>query len=120
LWPKYKNLVSKRERLYKVLERDFEGNKERFFAFFSLPKKRKRGDEDPTLSEDRFQSYRKIVEAKPWCEADLEAERQKEQYRNPNGEFAEGMWTAQWGAKNSWEVWREMKRERYVKEKKSG
>ncbi|KAJ7882607.1 hypothetical protein B0H14DRAFT_3754400 [Mycena olivaceomarginata] len=120
LWPKYKNLVSKRERLYKVLERDFEGNKERFFAFFSLPKKRKRGDEDPTLSEDRFQSYRKIVEAKPWCEADLEAERQKEQYRNPNGEFAEGMWTARWGAKNSWEVWREMKRERYVKEKKSG
>ncbi|KAJ7786827.1 hypothetical protein B0H14DRAFT_3893495 [Mycena olivaceomarginata] len=120
LWPKYKNLVSKRERLYKVLERDFEGNKERFFAFFSLPKKRKRGDEDPTLSEDRFQSYRKIVEAKPWCEADLEAERQKEQYRNPNGEFAEGMWTARWGAKNSWEVWREMKRERYMKEKKSG
>ncbi|KAJ7870206.1 hypothetical protein B0H14DRAFT_2503385 [Mycena olivaceomarginata] len=119
-WPKYKNLVSKRERLYKVLERDFEGNKERFFAFFSLPKKRKRDDEDPTLSEDRFQSYRKIVEAKPWCEADLEAERQKEQYHNSNGEFAEGKWTARWGAKNSWEVWREMKRERYVKEKKSG
>ncbi|KAJ7362711.1 hypothetical protein DFH08DRAFT_930899 [Mycena albidolilacea] len=78
LWPKYKNPVSKRERLYKILEQDFEGNKERFFAFFSVPKKRKRGDEDPTLSEDRLQSYRKIVEAKPWCEADLEAERQKE------------------------------------------
>jgi hypothetical protein len=120
LWPKYKNPVSKRERLYKVVEQDFEGNKERFFAFFSVPKKRKRGDEDPTLSEDRLQSYRKIVEAKPWCEADLEAERQKEQYRNRNGEFAEDMWTARWGAKNSWEVWREMKRERYVKEKKSG
>ncbi|KAJ7312320.1 hypothetical protein DFH08DRAFT_943688 [Mycena albidolilacea] len=120
LWPKYKNPVSKRERLYKVLEQDFEGNKERFFAFFSVPKKRKRGDEDPTLSEDRLQSYRKIVEAKPWCEADLEAERQKEQYRNRNGEFAEDMWTARWGANNSWEVWREMKRERYVREKKSG
>ncbi|KAJ7826162.1 hypothetical protein B0H14DRAFT_3144970 [Mycena olivaceomarginata] len=48
-------------------------------------KKRKRDDEDPTLSEDRFQSYRKIVEAKPWCEADLEAERQKEQYHHPTG-----------------------------------
>ncbi|KAJ7836579.1 hypothetical protein B0H14DRAFT_3141719 [Mycena olivaceomarginata] len=91
-WPKYKNLVSKRERLYKVTKRGFS-------PFFSLPKKRKRDDEDPTLSEDRFQSYRKIVEAKPWCEADLEAERQKEQYHNSNGEFAEGKWTARWGCK---------------------
>ncbi|KAJ7898296.1 hypothetical protein B0H14DRAFT_2557328 [Mycena olivaceomarginata] len=109
LWPKYKNPVSKRERLYKVVEQDFEGNKERReSAVTRIP------------LYDRLQSYRKIVEAKPWCEADLEAERQKEQYRNRNGEFAEDMWTARWGAKNFWEVWREMKRERYVKEKKSG
>jgi hypothetical protein len=41
LWPKYKNPVSKRERLYKVVEQDFEGNKERFFRFLLCTKEEK-------------------------------------------------------------------------------
>jgi len=36
-WPKYSNLVSKRERLGRVLEQDFGGDKEKFFTFFSVP-----------------------------------------------------------------------------------
>ncbi|KAK7029927.1 hypothetical protein R3P38DRAFT_2932454 [Favolaschia claudopus] len=118
LWSKYKNIVSKRERLYRILSEDFEGNKDRFFSFFTVPqiaKKRKRVIED----EDRLRSFRKIVEAVPWCEADLQVERRKEQYHGLNGEFCESRWAEHWGTMNCWEVWREIEKERYEKSKTS-
>jgi hypothetical protein len=124
-WGKYKNLVSKRERLQRILAEDFGGDKDKFFDFFSVKssgekeKKRKRADEGPAASKERFQPYRGIVEARPWCETDVVAERQKEHYRSAAGEFSEELWVARWGTKNTWEVWRDMKMERYVKQKKS-
>ncbi|KAK7034808.1 hypothetical protein R3P38DRAFT_3493032 [Favolaschia claudopus] len=117
-WSKYKNIVSKRERLYRILSEDFRGDKDRFFSFFTvpqMPKKRKRMVED----EERLRSFRKIVEAAPWCEADILLEHQKEQYYGPNGEFSELRWTEHWGSMNCWEVWREIKKERYEKSKSS-
>ncbi|KAK7041155.1 hypothetical protein R3P38DRAFT_2512672 [Favolaschia claudopus] len=62
-WSKYKNIVSKRERLYRILSEDFKGDKDRFFSFFTvpqMPKKRKRMVED----EDRLRSFRKIVDTR--------------------------------------------------------
>ncbi|KAJ6513965.1 hypothetical protein DFH09DRAFT_1099835 [Mycena vulgaris] len=120
-WSKYSNLVSKRERLYRILTQDFGGDKERFFRFFSVPptssKKRKRPADEPTSSEEHFRSFRKMVEAIPWCDADLVAERQKDHFLGPDGEFAEALWMGKWTGMNSWEIWREIGRERYVKEK---
>ncbi|KAK7001113.1 hypothetical protein R3P38DRAFT_2649808 [Favolaschia claudopus] len=121
-WPKYKNIVSKRERLYRILSEDFAGDKQRFFAFFTvpqIPKKRKRAKEEPDSPEDHFRSFRKIVEAAPWCEADLAVERGKEQYHGSNGEFSDMQWAAKWGTRNSWEIWREVGNERYEKSKNS-
>ncbi|KAJ7137298.1 hypothetical protein C8R46DRAFT_1357612 [Mycena filopes] len=120
-WPRYSNLVSKRERLYRILIQDFGGNKERFFNFFSVPppvaKKRKRADDEPTTVEDHYRSFRKIVEAVPWCEADLATERRNNQYLGADGNFSEDLWKGRWKTSNGWEVWREIGRERYVKEK---
>jgi hypothetical protein len=54
-WGKYKNLVSKRERLQRILAEDFGGDKDKFFDFFSVKssgekeKKRKRADEEPRV-----------------------------------------------------------------------
>ncbi|KAK7012493.1 hypothetical protein R3P38DRAFT_2550330 [Favolaschia claudopus] len=121
-WPKYKNIVSKRERLYRILSEDFAGDKQRFFAFFTvpqIPKKRKRAKEEADSPEDHFRSFRKIVEAAPWCEADLAVERGKEQYHGSNGEFSDMQWAAKWGTRNSWEIWREVGNERYEKSKNS-
>ncbi|KAJ6475874.1 hypothetical protein DFH09DRAFT_952599 [Mycena vulgaris] len=120
-WPKYSNLVSKRERLHRILTQDFGNNKDKFFGFFSVAppasKKRKRADNETTQAAEHFRSFRKIVEALPWCEADLKAERQQDQYVDSNGEFDEALWTERWDPKNAWEIWREIGRERYVKEK---
>ncbi|KAK6972280.1 hypothetical protein R3P38DRAFT_3485618 [Favolaschia claudopus] len=123
-WPKYKNIVSKRERLYRILSEDFAGDKQRFFTFFTvpqIPKKRKRAKEEPESLEDseHFRSFRKIVEAAPWCEADLLAEREKEQYHGSNGRFCDLQWAGKWGTMNSWEIWRELGDERYEKTKSS-
>ncbi|KAK7002508.1 hypothetical protein R3P38DRAFT_3283450 [Favolaschia claudopus] len=121
-WPRFRNIVSKRERLYRILKEEFSGDKERFFSFFSVPsvtKKRKRPQDEPVAPEERFRSFRKIVEAAPWCEADVLAERQKEQYYGADGEFSSSLWGERWGSMNSWEVWRSMEKEHYEKKKDS-
>ncbi|KAK7012432.1 hypothetical protein R3P38DRAFT_3019255 [Favolaschia claudopus] len=101
--PKYSNLVSKRERIY-------------------LPppatKKRKRGADASDLPTEYFRSFRKIVEAIPWREADIVAERQKAEYLDGEGEFSDVKWGQVWDAKNSWEIWREIGKERYQNTKK--
>ncbi|KAK6992375.1 hypothetical protein R3P38DRAFT_2658867 [Favolaschia claudopus] len=121
-WPKYKNIVSKRERLYRILSEDFAGDKQRFLTFFTvpqIPKKRKRAKDESDSPEDHFRSFRKIVEAAPWCESDLQIERRNEKYVDSNGNFSDALWTEKWGTMNGWEIWREVKGERYEKEKKT-
>ncbi|KAJ6614355.1 hypothetical protein B0H10DRAFT_1950725 [Mycena sp. CBHHK59/15] len=117
-WPKYSNLVSKRERLHRILTNDFGGDKDRFFAFFATPptarRKHKRTEEEPSESvpsQEHFRSFRKIVEAVPWCEANLVSERSKIEYYSGDGEFSEALWNAKWADKNVWEVWRAIGRE---------
>ncbi|KAK7054275.1 hypothetical protein R3P38DRAFT_3579613 [Favolaschia claudopus] len=121
-WSKYSNLVSKRERLYRVLTQDFMGDKERFFSFFSVPtpanKKRKRTTDNSGASEEYFRAFRKIVEAMPWCDADIIAEQQKAEYLDEAGQFLKEKWATVWDVKNSWEIWREIGKERYENTKK--
>ncbi|KAJ7199401.1 hypothetical protein GGX14DRAFT_661923 [Mycena pura] len=116
-WSKYSNLVSKRERIHRVLLQDFEGNKDDFFSFFSspppAPPPRKRIKLEGNTPEERFRPYRKIVEAIPWCDADLAAERKKDEYCSPDGEFSAERWSQHWNGMNSWQVWRAIGRERY-------
>ncbi|KAJ7660297.1 hypothetical protein DFH06DRAFT_1130189 [Mycena polygramma] len=68
-WPKYSNLVSKRERLHRILTQDFEGDKGRFLAYFSVSppatKKRKRAANDATPSDEHFRSLKRCHGAKP-------------------------------------------------------
>ncbi|KAK7012524.1 hypothetical protein R3P38DRAFT_2550323 [Favolaschia claudopus] len=93
-WSKYSNLVSKRERTYRALTQDFAGDKDRFFNFFTVSavsKKRKRQSEPPSSTE-QFRSFRKIVEAIPWYENDISAERRNEEYLDSTGEFSEVEW----------------------------
>ncbi|KAK6983888.1 hypothetical protein R3P38DRAFT_3457856 [Favolaschia claudopus] len=106
-WSKYSNLVSKRERIYRVLTQDFAGDKDRFFNFFTVSavsKKRKRQSEPPSVSTEQFRSFRKIVEAIPWCENDISAERRNEEYLDSTGEFSEVEWGKRWLPRNSWEI----------------
>ncbi|KAK7043492.1 hypothetical protein R3P38DRAFT_3177959 [Favolaschia claudopus] len=121
-WSKYSNLVSKRERIHRVLMQDFAGDKERFFNFFTVPppatKKRKRGANESDLPTEYFRSFRKIVEAIPWREADIVAERQKAEYFDDEGEFSDVKWGQVWDGKNSWEIWRKIGKERYQNTKK--
>ncbi|KAJ7628600.1 hypothetical protein FB45DRAFT_1028678 [Roridomyces roridus] len=119
-WGSFKNIVSKRERLHRILNEDFGGDKSLFFSYFTAPptadkppaRKKIKTDDD---LKSKYRPYRKIVEARPWCEADLVVEREKGQYRTVTGEFSTELWVARWGSKNSWEVWREIARERYNK-----
>ncbi|KAJ7610076.1 hypothetical protein FB45DRAFT_761555 [Roridomyces roridus] len=119
-WGSFKNIVSKRERLHRILTEDFGGDKSLFFSYFTAPptadkppaRKKIKTDDD---LKSKYRPYRKIVEARPWCEADLVVEREKGQYRTVTGEFSTELWVARWGSKNSWEVWREIARECYNK-----
>ncbi|KAK7064721.1 hypothetical protein R3P38DRAFT_3419544 [Favolaschia claudopus] len=121
-WPKYSNLVSKRERIHRVLTQDFAGDKDRFFNFFTVSasssKKRKRQTE-PSAPTEHFRSFRKIVEAIPWCENDISVERQNAEYFDSTGEFSKVEWGNRWGSRNSWEIWRELGKERYDKKGES-
>ncbi|KAJ7731566.1 hypothetical protein DFH07DRAFT_755583 [Mycena maculata] len=119
-WPKYANLVSKREHLYRVLTQDFGGDKDKFFSFFTAPpppRKKRKHIETESASSEYFRSFRRIVEAVPWRDADLAAERRKDQYQGPDGAFSEELWTARWNTMNCWEVWRAIGGECYVKNK---
>jgi hypothetical protein len=71
---------------HRILTQDFRGDKEEFLCFFSVPApvSKKRNHADDSTSQERFRSFRKIVEAIPWCEEDLVAQREKEQYTSPD------------------------------------
>jgi hypothetical protein len=89
-WAKIKVTVTRRERVYEQLVKEFGGNKELFFSFFTVV------DTDPAV----LRPYRKIAEAIPWMQKDIKAK------QDQSGE-------QQWAGKNGWEVWRALGKERY-------
>lgn len=113
----FANLITKRERIYKVLRDDFKMDKPRFYSFFTvsvseLPRKRKHEGAEPL---EPLRAFRKIVEAIPWCDADLSDERQKVDCRAMSGGFSDAKWIEKWREMNPWEIWRELGLERYKK-----
>ncbi|KAJ7240213.1 hypothetical protein C8J57DRAFT_1245431 [Mycena rebaudengoi] len=104
MWPKYSNLVSKRERLGLLPP--------------NRRKKHKSTEESSTsTAAEHFRAFRRIVEAHPWCEADLAAECRKAECLQADGEVSQAIWDVKWGQQNIWEVWRVLGGERYTKAK---
>ncbi|KAJ7794013.1 hypothetical protein B0H14DRAFT_2622308 [Mycena olivaceomarginata] len=109
-WKQYAGLVSKRERLGRILTEDFSGDKDRFSVFFTTPpprpNRRARTEEQPPT--EHFRSFRKTIEARPWCESDISAERRQAGYCGTTGEFSQVLWEERWGDQNMWEIWRQL------------
>ncbi|KAJ7588361.1 hypothetical protein C8J56DRAFT_890161 [Mycena floridula] len=115
VWEKLKGAITRRERVYKVLQEDFLGSTESFFAFFTVPtgtsrKRSAQGKEKEVV--ESLRSYRKIAEAIPKCIDDLVEERAQPGY-TVDGIFQTDIWDKRWGSKNAWEIWRELGKERY-------
>jgi hypothetical protein len=111
LWENIKGTVNRRERLYAQLKKEFAGERERFFDFFT-PQPR---DESASSSKGKHKAsgeslfpLRKVVEAIPRRDRDLAGERLRDVYRDNAGDFSEVKWHEHWGSMNSWEVWRAM------------
>ncbi|KAJ7724911.1 hypothetical protein B0H16DRAFT_1430302 [Mycena metata] len=114
-WSKMNVMITRRERLFKQLQDEFNGDKDRFFRFFTLPAAEnttKKKGKDKEASE-KFRPFRKVVEAIPHRDKDLAAEKKKAEYHNNEGEFVEINWMARWGGHNSWEIWRSLGLEKY-------
>ncbi|KAH7904815.1 hypothetical protein BJ138DRAFT_1018596 [Hygrophoropsis aurantiaca] len=111
MWKTLKGKVTKRERLHQQLIEQFDSNKERFFAFFTVDigsAKRSKKKHSPCLRPSRL-----VVEAIPHLTRDLKEERKKDMYQDGEGRFAAHLWEARWGDANDWEVWRIMGKEFY-------
>ncbi len=110
VWNQARQTVAKRERVYNVLVEDFQGDKERFYAFFAAePKRRKSG---PPVA--RIRPFRLVVEAIPHCKKAIADEKDKVEYQDIQlTEFSLSLWSMRWGTKNDWEVWRELGKEKY-------
>jgi len=106
MWPKIKVAVTRRERLYALFKKEFGGNKEHFFDFFS--KKQRKGNRSCSL-----EAFRAIVEAIPHMEMDLRAEMERPDYEDSAGSFSEAMWANKWKGRNKMEIWRAIGKESY-------
>ncbi|KAG1722935.1 uncharacterized protein EDB91DRAFT_1209957 [Suillus paluster] len=102
MWGHLKGKITKRERLYGLLAGAFEGDRDRFFEYFT-----------PTLV-----ALRMVVEAIPHCQKDLQDERRNTRYVDlVSGKFSKELWRAVWGDRNDWYVWRELGKEWYGNKK---
>ncbi|KAK6995599.1 hypothetical protein R3P38DRAFT_3566952, partial [Favolaschia claudopus] len=114
LWETIKLTVTRRERLGNELRNEFNGDKEKFFTFFTVPhdqqdtrKKRK------TLqSGEKLRPLRLVVEAIVHRDKALQVESELPEYQD-NGVFANELWERKWDGKNKWEIWRAIGKENY-------
>jgi hypothetical protein len=100
MWPKIKVAVTRWEWLYTLFKKEFNGDKEHFFAFFS--KNQHKGSRGCSL-----EAFRTVVEAIPHMEKDLWAEREKPEY------VSEVTWAGKWKGLNKMEIWRAIGKENY-------
>ncbi|KAJ7715305.1 hypothetical protein DFH07DRAFT_785639 [Mycena maculata] len=113
MWATIKVTITRRERLGSELANEFNGDKEWFFTFFtftpdpSMGKKRK-----STEPVAKLHPLRRVVEAIPHRDKDLQMEQSLEEYQN-DGVFSEDAWNTKWEGKNKWEIWREIGKEKY-------
>lgn len=105
-WNSIKSTLNRRERVFGVLQDDFNNDEARFFAFFELASTAGR----PTT----YQSVRKIAGALPRMREDVNAEKAAVQYQDTqSGIFSDALWQQRWQGQNGFEVWRSMGKESY-------
>ncbi|KAJ7066767.1 hypothetical protein B0H15DRAFT_794362 [Mycena belliarum] len=111
MWANIKMTITRRERVALELKNEFRGDKEKFFAFFTVPDSgsKKRKVTEPT---EKLRPLRRIVEAISRRNKDLTTEQQLEVYQN-NGVFSAELWEMKWSGNNKWEIWRAIGMERY-------
>ncbi|KAG1775336.1 hypothetical protein EV702DRAFT_973264 [Suillus placidus] len=116
MWGHLKGKITKHERLYGLLTSAFEGDKDRFFEYFTVPAASK--GKKQSHGKHKLVALQLIVEAIPRCQKDLQDKRQNNRYIDPvSGQFSEELWKAVWGGRNDWYVWRALGREWYGSKK---
>ncbi|TFY74553.1 hypothetical protein EWM64_g9460 [Hericium alpestre] len=115
-WDHVKGTVTRHERLYHQFKTEFGSDKDRFFGFFTLDTPRKHRQKGSSTDWD-LRALRRVVEAIPWMLEDIEDEMELPEYVDPRmGTFSHELWLEKWGqAANTWEIWRTMGKERYVR-----
>jgi hypothetical protein len=102
MWARIKVTVTRRERVHEQLATEFQGDKDRFFKFFTV-----------TPGGDALRPYRKIAQAIPQMGKDLKVEMALPAYLDAAGAFSVALWEQRWAGRNRWEVWRELGKEQY-------
>lgn len=117
-WSSVNTAVTRRERIYSQLMTEFGGDEELFFKFFAVDvnenvvgsrKSRKRKGET-------LRAMRLVAQAICWMKKDIQEEKKRPEYRYPGTTlFSDARWKSKWKDANSWEVWRALGLERYIK-----
>lgn len=117
VWAQYRGRITRRERLYSILQSDFRGDKDHFLAFFtksanSVPRRGAKRTHATMEADDMgtrtFYAVNDVVEALPKC-------------RTAIAQATHGLNAAErailWGERNDFEIWRELGTERYGSQK---
>ncbi|KAJ7291742.1 hypothetical protein C8J57DRAFT_1588329 [Mycena rebaudengoi] len=119
MWATIKGTITRRERMAEELQNEFNGDKEKFFAYFTITDipvahgKKTRA----TLPAEKLRPLRLVSEAIPHRDTDLAAEKELAEYQE-NGLFSLDLWAKKWDGQNKWEIWRIIGKEKYSREKK--
>ncbi|THH30977.1 hypothetical protein EUX98_g3219 [Antrodiella citrinella] len=123
-WNTLNVTITRRERIYREFLTEFKGDEDRFFKFFTVDlddesngsssSARKRKHKSPDV--EQLRPLRLVAEAIPHVNRDIEVEKARSLYRDPNtAEFSHELWEKKWEGCNKWEVWRELGKEVYRK-----
>jgi hypothetical protein len=117
-WKSLKVTVNKRERIYKQLMNEFNGDKDQFFRFFTIGNlegeaSRRKGKRKRAEAECQLMASNKVAEAIPHRDKDLDEEMASAAYQDEQGGFSQDLWDARWRGQNRWEIWRSLGKEKY-------
>jgi hypothetical protein len=103
LWATLGQQISRRERLARDFESEFQGDMERFLDFFTYTGSVRRKVEVKT------RSMRLLVTLDiPNRNKCLEQEQQRKHYKDDKGVFSKEKWLEKWGSKNKWDIYYEL------------
>ncbi|KAF8480572.1 hypothetical protein JB92DRAFT_3102092 [Gautieria morchelliformis] len=103
LWATLGQQISRRERLARDFESEFQGDMDRFLGFFTYTSSVRRKVEVKTRSMRLLVT--KDIPNRTKC---LEQEQQQECYRDEKGVFSKEKWLERWGSKNKWDIYYEL------------
>ncbi|KAJ7735850.1 hypothetical protein DFH07DRAFT_1064972 [Mycena maculata] len=113
MWATIKGTLTRRERLGSELTNEFNGDKERFFNFFTFTPDASTGKKRKSMEPvTKLRPLRRVVEAIPHHDKDLQMEQSLDEYQN-GGVFLQDAWNTKWEGRNRWEIWREIGKEKY-------